>query len=337
MTLPAFCKSATRLPDDLVKELKSADAGKQNDAKRKMRSYRFKEVARAMAEFAKDPNPDMRILMAQTLGELGGFESAQSLKKLFAREKDARVRRAIFIQLSGLLPNDAEAFTFFSKVLFSDPNDDIRFLALTQLSLLGRAHITEKEWIKIYRKVWKKDPYSQNKIFAAVALREAGDENPELRAALLQALENPSVEIRRRAALLVGGLKEPALFKRISAAVQDPDFEVRANICRSLGESKEVSAIPLLKSLLIDKEPLVRKNVLEALAVFPSAEVGLGFFAEALQDADPAIRSLAIAILEKEGDVSVIPALAKVAQKDPDPSLRTLAKKAIATISSTSP
>ena len=69
-----------------IKDFNSPDFVKHSEAKRRLRSYRFREIAEAMANYADDPNPDMRILIAQTLGELGGFEAAEELKRLFFKE-----------------------------------------------------------------------------------------------------------------------------------------------------------------------------------------------------------------------------------------------------------
>src|SRR3989338_1088708 len=103
-----------------VEEIRSEDSIKKEEAKRHLRSYRFREISEAMAEYANDPNPEMRILMAQTLGELGGFESALELKRIFLREEDPKVRRAIMIHLSGLLPDEKEALKFFKRVVYKD-------------------------------------------------------------------------------------------------------------------------------------------------------------------------------------------------------------------------
>ena len=122
-----------------VEDIRSDNSVKKAEAKRHLRSYRFREVAEAMAEYADDPNPEMRILMTQTLGELGGFEAAQELKRIFLSEEEPKVRRAIMIQLSGLMPDEKEALKFFKRAAYKDPEKDLRFLALTQLSLMGRS------------------------------------------------------------------------------------------------------------------------------------------------------------------------------------------------------
>lgn len=316
---------------EVVGDLKSSNYATQMEAKQQLRRYRFKDVAKAMADFAKDPNPDLRIMMAQTMGELGGAEAAETLEKLFSREKDARVRRAILIQLAGLFRDEKAAASFFKKVLFSEPSDDIRHLALTQLSFLKSAE-SKKELTRVCRKVWRDERYQPSRIFAAVTLKELGEENPALDEAMLDGLQSPSVEIRRRAALFAASAKDQRSIDRVLVALQDADAEVRANLCHSLAASKNLAVIPPLKAVASDKDASVRKSALDAISTFAFNEVGTLHYLNALKDSDAGIRSLAVTMLEKGGDASAAAALEPVARTDPDSTVQTLAKKALATL-----
>ncbi len=315
-----------------VEKLKSPDGAEQRQAKQELRTFRFSDLTRLMEEFAHDKNPDIRILMTQTIGEIGGFEAVHSLKKLFGKEKDARVRRSILLQLSGLIADEKEAFDYLSGVALKDSDGENRFLALSQLSLVASDASLRRKLVKICRKIWNKDESRKNRVMAAVILAETSTDEDSHPDALFEALQSQSVELRRRAALLVSSQNHPDTFTKVSAAIQDPDPEVRANLSKSLGDTMNPNAVPILKSLALDKDPQVRANAVSALGVMPLEMSGLDPFLTALDDIDAGVRSAAVSVLERKGNVTVLPRLETLAQKDLDSSVRLLAKKAIAAI-----
>jgi HEAT repeat protein len=328
-----FKVSADSASSSALEDLKSQDPARQERAKELLRTFRFKDIAHEMEEFASDPNPDLRALMAQSIGELGGPEAAKVLERLFHRESDTRVRRALLIQLAGLLPPE-DAVDFFAAPALSDPNDELRFLSLNQLSLLDREPGPQKRLIRIFQKALKKDGNEENRRLALLSLREMGEHPAGADEALLAALQAPSVELRRRAAALLGGLRGQAAFEQMAAAARDPDAQVRANLCQSLGETGDPSAVPVLLSLASDKDPQVRKGAYAGLARFPDGQVNAAPFIQALQESDPAVRSLAAECLERsEGGADVQKALEAAAAEDSDPAVRFLAKKALASLS----
>ncbi len=326
-----------RSAKDVMKDLKSEDLETQMSARRSLRNFRFSEIVGAMTKFARDPNPELRILMAQTLGELGGAEAADSLRSLYNREKEPNVRRALLVQLAGLFARRDEGFSFYRKAALNDQDDTNRYLALNQLSLFNQFSEYRRSLKKICRKVQTKDRYDQNQMLAALMLVEQGVSEPEGQEKLFLALQNPTVEIRRRAALhlgpLLARLKNGAReFAGLSISSRDPDPEVRSSFCVSLGKSRNPVGLPILKSLATDKEPDVRHSALEALASFEKSDASLDVFAQALNDPEKSIRSYAIEQLEKASSPKMVPFLEKVAQDDPNPDIRFLAKKAIAAI-----
>lgn len=317
---------------DWVAELRSGNVIRQNDAKRRLRLYHFKDVAKAMSDFADDPNPEIRILMAQTLGELGGVDAVRHLKRHFNGEKEDRVRRALLIQLSGLM-RGREALDFYEKILFSGSSDELRNLALTQASQGVRDRELRDDLKDLCYKVWRKDAYRPNRVLSGLVLKELGETGPDISGAVFEALQSPSVEIRRRAAGVAGTLEGPDVFQKITVALRDPDAETRANLCRSLKETQNSGAVPVLKLLAADADPLVRKSALDALTGFAITEVGLSTYREALKDADASVRSLAVGALECAADPAAVPDLEALAASDPDATVRYLSKKAVAVLS----
>lgn len=333
LLLPSAAFAAS-VPGSALEDLKSQDPARQERAKDLLRAYRFSDIARPMEEFASDPNPDIRALMAQSIGELGGPGAAKILERLFRKERDPRVRRALLVQLAGLLP-PKEAAGFFAGPALSDPDDELRFLSLNQLSLLGGPEPgLRKKLGKIFRKALKDDPNGENRRLALIALRETGDPTADGDWAVLDALQDPSAEMRRRAAALLGRVRGRDAFERLAAAARDPDARVRSNLCQSLGETGDPAAVPVLLSLSSDPELPVRKAAYSGLLRFPSERVGPEPFVRALQENDPAVRSLAAERLEfSDGRVEVRQALEAAAGQDPDPAVRFLARKALATLS----
>lgn len=331
-TVPISLLLAQSDPKIILRELKSQDPGVQQQAKERLRAYRFKDIVRNLTEFANDPNPDMRILMAQVIGELGGPDAAKSLKKLYSWEKDEKVRRALLIQIAGLIPDQKESFQFFRRVSSSDRNQEIRFLALSQIALMDTAKI-KRELISLARKILKKDPYQDSKILAAILLKELGESVPNLNALLLKGLKSPSVEIRRRSARQVAAVQHLKDLNSLSFVAEDPDAEVRANLTLSLSESQSPAAIPILKGLTQDADWHVRKRALEALTSFSPKEVELSLFLNALADPESSVRIVAIGAIERWGDASHIPELEKISENEPDPQVLHMAKKAISTLS----
>lgn len=321
----------------LVEDLRLRGAKRQDHVKALLHSYHFSEIADALADYAHDPNPEIRILMVQMLGEMGRLESVRHLQKLFRKEKDARVRKAILVQIAGILPDGQEKFMFFRKAALKDPDSGLRFLSLSELSLLRGPQEIHREIKRAFRKARKKDNVEKNRLLAAVVLAEMGEDIDKFGQEVLRALESQWVELRRRAARALVTLDVPGEYDRVVVAAQDPDGEVRLNVCRALGTSEKAGAIPVLKSLAADREPAVRLGALEALSQFSKEQVGIKPYLDALKDKDPAVRRGTIGILEKIGDSSATGAIGEASRNDEDLEVRRSAVRALKTLSGASP
>jgi HEAT repeat protein len=319
-------------PRSAFEDLKSADPSRQERARRELRTYRYKDISDPMEDFAADPNPEVRILMAQVIGELGGMDASRALRRLFKKEREPRVRRALLIQLAGRLSAE-DAADFFSGPALSDSDAELRYLSLNQLSLIGNEPGPRKTAEKVFRKALKSDASALNRRSALVALCELGDPPKDAEPELLAALQDPALELRRRSAALLGKLRSREAFEKMAVAARDADAQVRSNLCQSLGETGDPAAVPLLTSLTYDKDPQVRKAAFLGLCRFPDGPVGSAVFVRGLQDPDAQVRSASAEWLERATpQPEVLQALRSAAAGDPDPSVQFLARKALATL-----
>lgn len=212
----------------LIERLESADASTQMQAQMELRTWRFKDVVEMVAKFGDGTNPDVRILMAQVLGELGGAESARYLQKLYFKEKVDGVRRAILIQLTGIIPTYEEAFGFYEQAALYDKNPDLRFLALSQLSLFARSEAFSPPLIEISRRIFKKDKDLKNRTFAALILTESGESSKKHSEQIDEAFSNPDPAVRIELVNVLGKFNGPDCAARLREIAQaDPSLEVR--------------------------------------------------------------------------------------------------------------
>jgi len=113
--------------------------------------------------------------------------------------------------------------------------------------------------------------------------------------ALILALKDADVEVRRAAANSLSNLQDPRAVPGLIEALRDNDAEVRACAARALGNLEDKRAVPGLVALLKDANKEVRQSALSALHSTPEDvpdEAVLG----AISDSDPEVRSAAIGL-----------------------------------------
>ncbi len=212
----------------LVKDLESSDPSARAQAQSELRAYRFTDVVKLVADFGDGTNPDVRILMTQVLGELGGPESAKYLQKLFFKEKVDKVRRAILVQLTGLIPTDSEAYNFYSRVIVSDRNLELRRLAVSQVALLGKYVEYHREVIHVLDRAARKDPDSTNRSLAILLMAFLSENKSDGFRIISDALGNPDTIVRRKAIELIVESRDPFYLERLQTVAEtDSDPQVR--------------------------------------------------------------------------------------------------------------
>ena len=113
--------------------------------------------------------------------------------------------------------------------------------------------------------------------------------------ALIGALKDPDVEVRRAAAQSLANLEDPRAVPALIAALGDADTEVRGAAASGLAALEDPRAVPALVGLLKDKSPEVRYHALAALANFPDGVPADAILA-ALEDSNADIRQVAMSL-----------------------------------------
>ncbi len=124
--------------------------------------------------------------------------------------------------------------------------------------------------------------------------------------ALISALRDQDVEVRRAASRSLANLDDPRAVPALIIALKDDDAEVRASAADGLGRLEDPRATPGLVSALNDKNKDVRRAALSALQSLPG-QVPVEAILTALNDGDTEVRQSAIglAISRMEGDEGI--------------------------------
>ncbi|OGR87217.1 MAG: hypothetical protein A3A86_05120 [Elusimicrobia bacterium RIFCSPLOWO2_01_FULL_60_11] len=233
------------------------------------RRHSVLEMTKALEKYSKDANPEMRILAVQMMGEVGGAAASKTLRKLFRKEKDNSVRRAILVQLAGVLPDGKGTLYFFCQAARRDPDPETRFIALNEASLLPRPGDRGTRELRLTAyKIMKNGEGGANRVLAAVILRELGEEGREISKLVLDGLSSPAAETRRRAASVLDPVEGQDELLKVARAARDAELDIRANLCLRLGKIRDKATVPVLKILLEDPDLGVRRDAQAALASF---------------------------------------------------------------------
>jgi HEAT repeat protein/beta-lactamase regulating signal transducer with metallopeptidase domain len=134
--------------------------------------------------------------------------------------------------------------------------------------------------------------------------------------ALITALKDGDVEVRRAAAQSLANLGDPRAIAGLIDALRDSDAEVRATAASALGDFEDRRAVPGLIELLKDSQKDVRRAALSALGNFPQA-VPTEAILTALADSDPDITVAALSLAgscdcdeDKPADSRIVQAVA---------------------------
>jgi HEAT repeat protein/beta-lactamase regulating signal transducer with metallopeptidase domain len=113
--------------------------------------------------------------------------------------------------------------------------------------------------------------------------------------ALIAALKDADVEVRRAAAHSLSNLDDPRAVPGLIEALKDTDAEVRAAAAQGLGSLEDKRAVPGLVALLKDGNKEVRRSALSALHSMP-ADVPDDVILSSISDSDPEVREAAIGL-----------------------------------------
>lgn len=113
--------------------------------------------------------------------------------------------------------------------------------------------------------------------------------------ALILALKDADVDVRRAAANSLSNLQDPRAVPALVEALRDSDAEVRAAAARALGSLEDTRAVPGLVALLKDANKDVRQSALQALHSMPEGVPDEAILT-AIADSDSDVREAAIGL-----------------------------------------
>jgi len=145
--------------------------------------------------------------------------------------------------------------------------------------------------------------------------------------ALIGALKDTDVGVRRAAVQSLSRFDDPISLPAFREALRDADAEVRAQAAEALGERKDRASAPALADALRDESAEVRRAAAGALGEIPNSGAREPLLA-ALKDPDAEVREHAIVALARLGDQGAIDGLTG-AIKDPKPDVRAKAIEAL--------
>lgn len=145
--------------------------------------------------------------------------------------------------------------------------------------------------------------------------------------ALLEAVRDPDLEVRRAAIRSLGRYEDPSTAPAFREALRDPDPEIRTIAIEALAEFKDRSSVGAIAAALRDENVEVRRAAADALDDLPAASARTELIA-ALRDPDAEVRERAISALAHLKDPAATDALL-AAMKDPKPDVRARAIEAL--------
>ena len=148
--------------------------------------------------------------------------------------------------------------------------------------------------------------------------------------ALIQALRDSDVGVRRAAAHSLGNLESKRAVPALIAVLGDGDEEVRKNAAWSLGEIEDQRAASPLAALLRDESADVRKTAAWAIGEL-NLETAPAELIRAMRDANPEVRKTAVWAVSEIGDARAVPDLRALIE-DPSPEVRRQAVHALGEI-----
>ncbi len=267
------------------------------------RLQKEEEAIGPLTEFAKDQKPEVRMLTATLMGELGDSEAARPLWEM-THDDSELVRTTAggaLVRLAQLTP------VSISVEGLKDKRPAVRKLtAATLRNLHDRA-------AELALTDTLHDEDEMVRMEAANALAQCG--TPRCIPSLIEALQDRSVLVRTTAAASLGRFNDPASVSALIDAMKDSDWHVRAASIQSLAmvtsqHDQRAAGIsdPIIGKLQSDDYALVRDRAADALWL-PNDEKAVTALVQALVSNDRATRFHAAQAIISCRAVSALPQL----------------------------
>ena len=151
--------------------------------------------------------------------------------------------------------------------------------------------------------------------------KHAGDTTNTAVPALIAALKDTDVKVRRAAASSLGNLEDPRSVPALIEALRDTDAEVRACAAEALGNMEDPRAIPGLTAAIKDSSPEVRRRAISAISNMEGGNKPVDAFIAALSDSNAEVRETAVEALSEVQDKRAVRPLIKLLS-DPSADVR---------------
>jgi beta-lactamase regulating signal transducer with metallopeptidase domain len=148
--------------------------------------------------------------------------------------------------------------------------------------------------------------------------------------ALIGALKDSDLEVRRAAICSLTNFEDPAAIPGLREALHDSDAEIRAAAVEGLGNLHDAGSADAIAALIKDPNNEVRSHAIEALTNLEITTPPAGLLDE-LHDADAEVRQQAVEAVAHFGDVRAVPAL-RLLLDDPNADVRESAVEALGEI-----
>ena len=295
-----------------------------------------------VAGLCHDPDPDVRMEIAQALGAFADPAAVQPLITALHDDPEGDVRLEACKALGNI--RDPRAVDTLITCLQADDafglddwetEDDIGFdvgwalqrEALEHLGMLG-----DRRAVDAVIQLLASDEYDDLQETGLRVLATLGGEHAL--AYVLQHLHSGSDITRRRAARALAHTDDAAVIAPLTTALADSDADVRLAAGWSLAHRQDADILPQLTALLNDPSEMVRRDAMTMLA--PCTDEGVSDqLIRLLSDPQAAVRRQAIHVLgERREQRAVAPMLAMLAYTRHDEMTSSALIKALGQIAS---
>lgn len=291
---------------------------------------RKQAVASDLIPSLQSPDPFVIKWTAISLALIG--PSAQPsipflLQAASAKEKDAA--QAVRVALSEIGAPDSQQLPSLLRTL-QDPRNPVRCESALSIGKMGS---NAKDAIPVLLNYLQQDesPPCFEQAVASLALSEPG-----LYPRLLEILQTPRIDLRRRAShvLALSGAREPATIARLlDTLATEADLDTRKNCAMALQLPyvPEMNAEDVFSAALKARELAVRLEAARQVrGRAPFGRQYLGLIIQMMKDSDSQVRRLGLEALRRTGQRSpdLLQRVAR-AQRDEDPGVRCRAAESL--------
>ena len=306
-------------------------------------------VVKSLAEALNDPDPEVRLEAARTLGSL---KNKEAVPALISALKDAdREMRLCVIEALGDIKDRRSVEALIT--LLKDEDWNVRLAAVYALgdiedirAVLPLGDLMNDEAWKVRKETANAlgqigDPRAVNPLAAALK-----DKHHEVRRQvveslgsiedsssvipLISVLKDESWEVRKEAVEALGNIEDNRAVIPLGDCLSDKVWQIRKETAEALGDLADSRSVNVLISTLKDKHQEVRKEVASALGEIGDSKAVLPL-CEALKDESWEVRREAAEALGEIGDPRAIePLTARL--KDKNEEVRRAAARALGDI-----